>query len=379
MEEAMVVIVGAGPAGLATSACLNRLSITNVVLERDDCYASLWKKRVYERLSLHIPKQYCGLPHMPYPSDAPTFIPKNGFISYLDNYVSHFKINPKYQRSVESAYYDENTGKWRVMAKNMALNVDEVYVGRFLVVASGTNSEAIIPEVPGLDSFRGEFMHSSKYVNGKKWKGKEVLVVGCGNSGMEIAYDLHNWGVKTSIVARSPVHVVSRPIVCLGLFLLNYFRISVVDSIIMLLTKLRFGDTSIHGIKMPKYGPFYLKRMTGRTPTIDVGTMDKIKAGEIKVLPSIRRINGDKVVFSNEEVKQFDAIIFATGYRSTVQKWLKDSTNLISENGVPKQSFPNRWKGKHGLYCAGLSNMGLDGLSNDAKNIASDIYLALSR
>lgn len=205
MEKVLVVIVGAGPAGLATSACLNRLSIPNIVLEREDCSASLWKKRAYDRLKLHLAKYFCKLPYMPFPCDTPTFISRTDFINYLDNYESHFGINPRYHRSVELASYDENSKTWLIKAKNTTSNVEEVYIAHYLVVTSGENSEGLIPKVHGLDGFEGEYFHSNKYKNGRKYFGKDVLVVGCGNSGMEIAYDLSNWGAYTSIVVRSSV------------------------------------------------------------------------------------------------------------------------------------------------------------------------------
>lgn len=205
MEEVPVVIVGAGPAGLATSACLNNLSVPNIILEREDCSASLWKKRAYDRMKLHLAKQFCELPHMPFPSRTPTFVPRISFINYVDNYVSQMGINPRYHRSVESASYDENAKAWIIVAKNTALDAYEEYVARYLVVATGENGEGLIPEVPGLGSFEGEYMHSSKYENGGKFIGKNVLVVGCGNSGMEIAYDLSSCGACTSIVVRGPV------------------------------------------------------------------------------------------------------------------------------------------------------------------------------
>ncbi|KAJ6774653.1 FLAVIN-CONTAINING MONOOXYGENASE [Salix purpurea] len=372
MEAIDVVIVGAGPSGLATSACLNRLSIPNIVLEREDCYASLWQKRAYDRLKLHLAKEYCQLPFMAFPSEAPTFVPRRGFIDYLHSYVSHFRINPRCSRSVESAYHDEETGKWHIRARNVDLNVHEEYAARFLVVATGENSRGFIPEVSGLDSFGGEFIHSSKYEKGQKYRGKDVLVVGCGNSGMEIAYDLSNWGARTSIVARSPVHVLSTNIVYIGMRLLGFgVPCKIVDFIVVLLSKLKHGDISKYGLPRPSEGPFYVKQRAGRTPTIDVGTVEKIRRKEVQASKEA----GSS--FANGEIKRFDAIIFATGYKSTVRHWLKGGQDLFDESGMPKLCFPNIWKGKNGLYCSGFARRGLFGISVDSQNIAKDIDLAL--
>lgn len=203
--ETVVVIVGAGPAGIATSACLNLLSIPNIVLEREDCYASLWQKKAYDRLKLHLAKSFCELPHMPFPVSAPTFVPKDMFVQYLQNYVYQFNVSPLYRRSVENAWFNRIAKKWVVTAKNSVSGLVEEYVCEFLVAATGENSEGLIPSINGLDSFKGLFIHSSEYDNGKRFGRKDVLVVGAGNSGMEIAYDLCNWGAQTSIVIRSPV------------------------------------------------------------------------------------------------------------------------------------------------------------------------------
>lgn len=204
--EERVMIVGCGPSGLSAAACLNRLSIPYVILEREDCYASLFKKYAYDRLRLHLGKQYCELPHLPFPSSFPTFIPKDQFIKYLDHYVSHFNISPLYQRSVELANYDEESKKWIVKARNIVSDEIEEYKAKFLILATGEASNPFIPEIEGLNTFTGEVIHSTRYKNGKPYGDKNVLVVGSGNSGMEIAFDLANHGAKTSIVVRSPVN-----------------------------------------------------------------------------------------------------------------------------------------------------------------------------
>ncbi|XP_038886737.1 probable indole-3-pyruvate monooxygenase YUCCA11 [Benincasa hispida] len=377
MEETQVIIVGAGPAGLAVSACLNRLSIRNIVLERDDCCASLWRKRAYDRLKLHLAKNYCSLPYMSFPDNAPTYISRVDFLKYLDEYMSFFGIEPRCCRTVERAWYNEVEEKWKVGVDNTSSGVQERYDCKFLVVATGENSEGFLPNIPGLESFNGEVLHSSGYDNGQRFRGKDVLVVGCGNSGMEIAYDLSNHDANTSIVVRSPVHVLTKDIVRLGMFLLKYFPCNVVDSISINLAKLKYGDFSKYGIQRPRGGPFLVKAKTGRSPTIDVGCMKRIQRGEIKVLPSITCIKGEQVRFAYGIMNCFDAIIFATGYKSTVLNWLEDDKKHFNEDGMPNQRFPTHWKGENGLYCVGFGQQGLLGISNDAQKIASDISLAL--
>lgn len=206
-KEVTVAIVGAGPAGIATSACLNYAHVPNIVLEKENVCASLWKKRAYDRLKLHLSKEFCSLPHMPFPPELPQFIPRVDFVNYLDDYVLYFNVQPYYNRTVVSASYDKAAKRWRIEARNTESKWEgfEIYFASFLVVATGENGEATIPDVPGLNSFPGELMHSSAYNNGQRFTSQDVLVVGCGNSGMEISYDLSSYHARTSIVIRNPV------------------------------------------------------------------------------------------------------------------------------------------------------------------------------
>ncbi|KAF7840102.1 putative indole-3-pyruvate monooxygenase YUCCA10 [Senna tora] len=380
MEEVMttmVIIIGAGPSGLATSACLKRHSIPHIILEKEDCSASLWRKNTYDRVKLHLAKEFCSLPFMPHPPSTPTFLSKNDFLHYIDDYITWFDIRPRYCRLVESVAFDEVEKKWRIQTRNIqgeSSKLQEAYIAKYVVVASGENSEGYVPKVEGLEGFTGEIVHSKNYKCGLKYKSKEVLVVGSGNSGMEIAYDLNDWGARTSIIIRSPVHVLTKEHVHQGMSMLRYFPMQMVDSMMRFLANLAYGDLSKYGIHRPNKGPFYLKQLTGRSPVIDVGTIAKIKEGAIKVIPSeIKRIENKKVVFENNMEKEFDAIIFATGFRSAANNWLKDFKYVLNENGMPKNEFPRHWKGENGIYCAGLSRRGLFGVSMDAEAIADNI------
>ncbi|XP_019177173.1 PREDICTED: probable indole-3-pyruvate monooxygenase YUCCA10 [Ipomoea nil] len=377
MAETAVIIVGAGPAGLATSACLKKLSIPNIVLEKEECLASLWRNRSYDRLHLHLAKEFCGLPYMPHSAASPTYIPRDSFVRYLDEYALRFGISPRYRRCVESARFDEAEGKWRVLARRHGGEEVEEYKAPFLVVASGDNAEGIVPEIPGREVFAGEIVHSCGYKTGKKYEGKEVLVVGCGNSGMEIAYDLSNYGSHASIVVRSPVHVFTRDMIRAGMTLLNYLPLYMVDMAISWCAKLKYGDLSKYGLRSPPEGAFYLKASTGRSPVIDVGTIHKIKIGEIKVVPAIHEIKERSVVFKDGREQNFDAIVFATGYKSSAAKWLK----VMKFFDQGKNGNGNAmWKGEEkGLYMAGFTKKGILGIKMDAEVIASDIEMTIRK
>lgn len=373
-ENERVIVVGAGPSGLSVAASLTNQSIPYTILERENCFASLWKKYSYDRLHLHLKKQFCELPHKPFPPSFPSYIPKQKFLQYLEDYVAHFKINPLYHRTVENAEYDEGSEKWKVKAMNKDSGEVEEYEGRFLVVASGETSDPFVPEIEGLKSFTGKVIHSTGFKNGKEFKDEHVLVVGSGNSGMEIALDLINHGAKTSIVVRSKVHILSRGMLNLGLFLMKYLSMEMVDSMMVMLSKMVYGDVTNYGVGRPSEGPFYMKVKYGKYPIIDVGTFRKIKSQELKVLPAeIECVSGKNVLFKNGQLHSFDSIIFCTGFKRSTHEWLKGDDYLLNDDGIPKPSYPIHWKGKNGLYCVGLSRRGFYGAGADAKNIANDV------
>ncbi|CAL4983649.1 unnamed protein product [Urochloa decumbens] len=372
-EHTIVLIVGAGPAGLATAACLAQFSIPYVIMEREDCSASLWRNRAYDRLKLHLAKEFCELPHMSYPADAPTYIPKDQFVKYLDSYIERFDIHPKYNTDIKSCTYDEGKECWISLACDAVTSRVVRYKSKFLVVASGENSAANIPVIPRLHDFAGEAIHSSLYKSGTAYSGKNALVVGCGNSGMEIAYDLATHGANTSIVVRSQVHIMTKEIIRLGMTLVQHTPVNAVDDLLVRMSKFLFGDLSKHGIVRLETGPLLLKEQTGRSAVIDVGTVGLIKKGTIKVLRNISKINGNVVEFEDKKESSFDVIVFATGYKSMANTWLKNGESMLNNDGLPKKEFPNHWKGANGLYCAGLARRGLAGIAIDAKNIANDI------
>lgn len=201
-----VLIVGAGPAGLATAACLACKFIPFIILEREDCVGSLWKKMTYDRLHLHLPKQYCELPLFPFPDTYPKYPSRDQFVTYLDNYAKHFQLNPTCNTTVTCAEFAAPLGLWVVTAEyGRGSKVKCKFTAKTLVVATGENGEAVLPALLGRENYAGKVIHGKDYHNGKRYKNEEVLVVGSGNTGMEISLDLANFGARPTLVARSPV------------------------------------------------------------------------------------------------------------------------------------------------------------------------------
>ncbi|KAJ3675601.1 hypothetical protein LUZ60_004643 [Juncus effusus] len=366
------LIVGAGPSGLAAAACLAKKGVPSIILEKDMCIGSSWKLRMYKRLKLHLPKQFCELPYLQFPKMFPSYPTREQFISYLDSYAKAFSIEPLFNMSVESAAYDASIGFWRVRANGLE------FICRWLIVATGENSEAFKPEISGVSEFQGDVLHTSEYKKGDDFRGKKVLVVGCGNSGMEVCLDLCNNGAQPYMAVRDKLHILPREIMGVStfgvsMFLMRWFPMPYVDKFLLLCSRLLLGDTEKLGLKRPKIGPLQFKMMSGKTPVLDVGTLKKIRSGQIKVVPGINRFTSTGVEFTDGRKDNFDAVILATGYRSNVPSWLKDEEFFDKSDGYPKVAFPNSWKGENGLYAIGFTRRGLLGTSLDAHRIAEDI------
>ncbi|XP_062164806.1 probable indole-3-pyruvate monooxygenase YUCCA4 [Alnus glutinosa] len=365
------IIVGAGPSGLAASACLSEHGVPSVILERSNCIASLWQHKTYDRLKLHLPKQFCALPLLGFPENFPKYPTKDQFISYMEAYASHFSIHPQFNQAVQSAEFDSSCGFWRVRTQDLE------YISQWFIVATGENAEPVIPEIVGMERFHGHVVHTSAYKSGSDFANQKVLVVGCGNSGMEVSLDLCRHNAVPHMVVRNTVHVLPREMFGCSTFgivaaLLKWFPLRLVDKLLLLVSNLTVGNTDQLGLRRPKTGPIELKNVTGKTPVLDVGGLSQIKSGKIKVMEGVKEITRNGARFMDGQEKEFDSIILATGYKSNVPTWLK-GCDFFTKDGMPKTPFPNGWKGENGLYTVGFTRRGLLGTAYDAVKIANDI------
>lgn len=327
------IIVGAGPAGLAAAACLQRAGQSFVLLERQSQVGASWRTH-YDRLHLHTDKAHSSLPHYKLPATYPRYPSRQQVVDYLDDYANRFKLQPRFNEEVKLA---QRVGPvWSVTTTQAG------YQARSLVVAAGYNSEPRIPTWPGRESYTGQILHSKQYRNGAAFKDQDVLVVGLGNSGGEMLIDLWEHGARPSIAVRSPVNVIPRevfgvPFLTMGI-LQRGLPSRLVDALNAPVTRALIGDLRPYGLQRPAEGPITQIREQGRVPFIDVGTIQLIKDRHVTVFPNIERFTPGGVVFTDGRQQDFSAIVLATGFKPVVQNWLHAAPGAFNADGAPLTS-----------------------------------------
>jgi cation diffusion facilitator CzcD-associated flavoprotein CzcO len=368
ITDVPVIIVGAGPAGLAVGACLKRSGVRSILLERGENVGSTWRRH-YDRLHLHTARQHSALPFIPFPPETPRYASRQQVVDYLENYATRTALDIRFGQEVASA--KRAAGRWRVTTK------DSTYESSYLVVAAGNIREPNLPTYPGQDDFAGEVIHSSQYRNGSAFAGKSAVVVGFGNSGGEIAIDLHDSGARTTMSVRSAVNVIPRelfglPILSIGIAQQRTpARIS--DWLNAPILRAVIGDVTKHGLRKLPYGPATQIRKHHTIPLIDIGTIDLIKSGAITVRPGIETFTKTGVTFTDGTHLDADIVVLATGYRPRVDTFI-DARASYDENGTPLIS--GHEAGVPGLYYCGyyVSPTGmLREIGIEARRIAESI------
>jgi putative flavoprotein involved in K+ transport len=182
VEKTEIAVVGGGAAGLAVAALLRQRGFNPLVLEAGPEPGAVWRTR-YDRLRLHTPRLLSGLPGMRIPRSFGRWVARDDLIEYFRRYVERHDLDVRTNTRVERI-----EPSWRLETSNGPIEADAV------IVATGYNGAPLVPDWPGRDGFTGELIHSSQYMNPEPYRGRDVLVVGSGNSGAEIAHDLIDGG-----------------------------------------------------------------------------------------------------------------------------------------------------------------------------------------
>jgi cation diffusion facilitator CzcD-associated flavoprotein CzcO len=330
LRDPDAIIVGAGPAGLACAVTMRAAGFDVIVLEKADTVGSVWRRH-YDRLHLHTDRKHSGLPGMVMPKTYPLYPTREQLVEYLESYAARFDIRPVFNSTVSCIRRDGM--RWRVELAQGSISAPVV------VVATGIADAPYRPSWPGSELYQGPVVHSSEYRNPAPFAGKRILVVGFGNSGGEIALDLANAGVDVTLAVRGPVQILPRDLLGFPIlaWAILYRRLParLVDLINAPILRLAVGRIEKLGLRRAAKGPRQMVEEDGRVPLIDVGTLDKIRDGSIKICGGIDRFTPDRAVFADGKSEKFDAIILATGFRPDLRQLMPDMEGVFDQHGMP--------------------------------------------
>ncbi len=362
------IIIGAGPAGLACAMTMRAAGLNAIVFEQADSVGSAWRRH-YDRLHLHTDRKHSALPGLEMPSTYPTYPSREQVVEYLESYAARFDIQPVFNTRVSCVRRD---------GPQWSADIDQSSVqAPVVVVATGIADAPHRPAWPNSELYRGPILHSSEYRNPTPYAGKRVLVVGFGNSGGEIALDLANAGVDVALAVRSAVQILPRdllgfPILAWAI-LYRHLPARLVDLINAPILRLAVGRFEKLGLRRAAKGPRQMVEEDGRVPLIDVGTLDKIRDGSIRICGGIDRLAPDGVVFADGTTEKFDAIVLATGFRPDLRQLMPDVEGVFDRHGMPLVT--GRATNAAGLYFCGqiASSTGqLREIGLEARRIAED-------
>jgi cation diffusion facilitator CzcD-associated flavoprotein CzcO len=331
MADGPVVVVGAGPAGLASAAALGRAGLAATVLEQHSVGSS-WRGR-YDRLRLNTSRWTSTLPHSHYARGTGLFPSRDEMVKYLEHYAEENGLDVRLGTRVDRI--EREGDGWVLTTSAGELRA------RHVIVATGFEHTPVIPQWPGRELFKGRLLHAGEYRNAEAFRGAEVLVVGPGCSGMEIAYDLAEGGAERVLVAvRTQPNIMLRqsgglPGDLPAIALLR-FPPRVADAPAKLIRRLSVGNLSAYGLTPPEEGLFARQHREGKAPAIvDKEVVQAIKDRRIEIVAGVSSLDVTAVQLADGKRIEPDAIISATGYRRALEEMV-GHLDVLDERGAPR-------------------------------------------
>ncbi|AIR98978.1 flavin-containing monooxygenase [Streptomyces glaucescens] len=370
-----VYVIGGGPGGLAAAYALRARGVRAVVLERSDRVGASWRRH-YDRLHLHTTRRLSGLPGLPMPRRFGRWVCRDDVVRYLEKYAEHHRLDVV--TGVEVTRVDrspDGTG-WLLHATG-----GRELTGAAVVVATGYNHTPRVPDWPGLADWNGDFRHSRDYRNAAPYAGRDVLVVGVGNTGAEIAVDLVEGGAaRVRLAVRTVPHIVRRSRAGWAAqysgVLARRLPVRLVDALARPLARISVPDLSSHGLPRPGTG-LYSRQREGAVPVQDVGLIDAVRRGEVEIVAAVDSFEGGKVVLADGDRIAPDAVIAATGYVRALEG-LVGHLGVLDAHGRPVAHGPRTPRQAPGLYFTGYTNP-ISGMLRELARDAEKIARAVAR
>ncbi len=350
VAPADAVVVGAGPAGLAAAAALQRRRFAVTVVERADQVGARWRSR-YEELRLNSWRAMSNLQGLRMPRRWGRYPGRDDFVRYLEAYVRHHGLRVRLETAVERV--ERGDHGWRLQTSAGPIDAP------FAVIATGWDAIPVVPDWPGRGSFTAELIHSSAFRSARPYCDREVLVVGAGNSGIDIAGHLVAAGARVVVSMRTAPNLARRDLLGLPgqpflVWLSDHLPTPLADRGFALVQRLVFGDLSRYGLPRPPEGPYARFRRVGGNPAIDDGFVAALRARQLRLVADVARLEAGTVVLVDGTRLSPTAVICATGYRRGLEG-LVGHLGVLRADGTPlcPGGAPEH-PAAPGLYFAGM-------------------------
>lgn len=370
------VVIGAGPAGLAAAWALKRAGVDPIVIERADRVCSSWRGH-YRCLHLNSPRRISSLPGRRMERRLGRYVGREDFVGYVERYAEQIDPDIRFGTAVERI--ERSDGGWNVRTSAGTLSAPAV------VVATGLNQQPRMPDWPGAASFRGELLHARDYNDPGRFAGRDVLVVGFGSSGTDIALELARSGDgRVRMSMRTPPIIYRRHLSTAVLSqVAKHAPVPnvVFDRLSLLLHDLLWGDLSDAGLGRPTEGMATSLAKRGHGATMDCGLVSAVRGGRIEVVPAVSGFDGDAVLLADGSRIEPEVVIAATGQRPGLEGMVGHLGVLGPPAGRPLFHGARTAPGAPQLYFLGfrLPAGQLPDLQIDARAIARRIVASETR
>ena len=327
-------VIGAGCSGLTTTKALHEAGIEVDCFERSDRIGGLWayrdgesKTAAYRTLHINTSRSRMAFSDYPMPETYPDFPGHQQIAEYFESYADRFDLRARVQlrREVRRAVRGAD-GAWQI-----ELADGEVRRYAALVVANGHHWDPQWPDPPFPGTFAGTVMHSHSFVDARPFAGKRVLVLGMGNSAMDIAVEASYQAERVLLAARRGAHIIpkyvfGKPVDTLATSAHVPFAIRV--AVLRAMLRVVQGPVERYGLPRPDH------RLGEAHPTVSSDILNRVAHGAVVARPNIAELLGDSVRFTDGTVEPVDVIIYCTGYKVTFP-FFDESFLAAADNDLP--------------------------------------------
>lgn len=345
-----VIVIGGGQAGLASGYYLRKKGYQFIILESSPLAAGSWPN-YYESLTLFSPAYFSSLPGMKFPGDSKQYPTKSEVIQYLTKYAHHFQLPVHVNQPVLSVEKNKNVF-------TVVTGTEERYHSKAIINATGSFRSPYIPAIKGRELFNGQIIHSSEYRKPELFIHKRNVVVGSGNSAVQIAIELSTVS-QTTLAVRQPV----------------------------ILQKQKVLGQDIHfWLKQSGFDRFPFWRLGKTAPksksVLDLGEYkEQLENGNPDQVKMFTSFYSNGVIWPDGRKERIDTVIFATGFKNSLRHL--EGSGAIDSKGEPIH-VAGVSTAVSGIYFVGLegqrsfASATLRGVGPDAKYVIRKLGLYLT-